>query len=269
MSTQLDQGEQALGVIHDFSVTPFTAQSGCAMTSLATQLGNSRHDLMRWGACFAVVMAAHGAAALALLLNPASDSDFDAGAPVVMIELPEASGAFATPQSDLAPGPTEPEREQTPAPKEETKPPEDVAEVALPVPEPPKPEPPADEKPPTAPPSIVMPPTPSPPVSGATVQPSAALVRRWESALVAHIERFKRYPAEARTRGEQGSARVAFTIDREGWVRESRIVQTSGSPELDQESLAMLTRAQPMPKPPNQVKTSELSFVVPIRFHIR
>ena len=239
------------------------------MTSLALPLGNSRHDVARWGVCFAVVVAAHCAAALALLLNPSSDSDFDAGAPVVMIELPEAPAAFATPPSDLAPGPNEPESEQTPPPKEETKPPEDVAEVALPVPEPPKPEPPVEEKPPTAMPSIAMPPTPAPPVAGAAVQPSAAIVHRWESELVAHIERFKRYPTEARARGQQGLTRVAFTIDRDGRVRASHILQTSGSPELDQESLAMLNRAQPMPKPPSQVQSSDLSFVVPIRFNIR
>jgi protein TonB len=238
------------------------------MTSLTMPLGNSRHDLMRWAVCFAAAIAVHGAAAFALLRNPATDSDFDAGVPVVMIELPEAPAAFSAPPSDLAPGPNEPESEQTP-PKEETKPPEDVADVALPMPEPPKLEPPAEEKPPTAVPSIVMPSTPAPPVAGAAVAPSAAAVRRWESALVAHIERFKRYPAEARARGQQGSARVAFTIDRDGRVRSSHILQTSGSPELDQESLAMLNRAQPMPKPPGQVQTSELSFVVPIRFNIR
>ena len=238
------------------------------MRSLAMPFGNPRHDAVRWSVCFAVVIAAHGVAALALLLNPPSDSDFDAGAPVVMIELPEAPAAFATPPSDLAPGPTEPESEQTPPPKEETKPPEQMAEVALPVPEPPKPEPPAEEKPPTAVPSVAIT-TPAPPVAGAAVQPSAATVRRWESELVAHIERFKRYPAEARARGQQGLARVGFTIDRDGWVRASRILQSSGSAELDQESLAMLTRAQPMPKPPNRVQTSELSFVVPIRFNIR
>jgi protein TonB len=239
------------------------------MTSLAMTFGNPRHDAVRWSMCFAVVVAAHAAAALALLFDPSSNSDFDAGAPVAMIELPEAPAAFATPPSDLAPGPTEPESEQTPPPKEEAKPPEEVAEVALPEPEPPKPEPPAEEKPPTAMPSVAMLSTPAPPVAGAAVAPPAAIVRRWESALVAHIERFKRYPAEARAHGQQGLAQVAFTIDREGRVRASHILQTSGSPELDQESLAMLNRAQPMPKPPSQVQTSELSFVVPIRFNIR
>src|SRR5258706_918547 len=51
---------------------------------------------------------------------------------------------------------SEPESEQAPLPKEEAKPPEDVAEVALREPEPPKPEPPAEEKPPTATPSVAM-----------------------------------------------------------------------------------------------------------------
>ena len=239
------------------------------MTSLAMSFEDSRRVALRWSICFVVVIALHAAAALALLRHSPSDSDFDAGAPVVMIELPEAPTAFATPPTELAPGPTEPETEQTPPPKEETKPPEEVAEVALPEPDPPKPEPPAEEKPPTAVPSVAMVPTiPAPPVPGAAVELSAA-IRRWESALVAHIEQFKRYPAEARVRGQQGLARVAFTIDRDGWVRESRILETSGSPELDRECLAMLARAQPMPKPPSQAQTSELSFVMPVRFNIK
>jgi len=230
----------------------------------------SRRDFLRWSFGFAVAIAAHGgAAAFALLHNAPADSGFDAGTPVVMIELSEAPAASATPPNDLAPGPAEPESERTPPPEEETKPPVDVAEVALPEPEPPKPEPPAEEKPATAPPSVAMVQTaPVPQVAGAEVQPSIA-VRRWESALVAHIERFKRYPAEARARGQRGEAQVAFTIDREGRVRESRIVESSGSPELDRETLAMLNRAQPLPKPPSGVRLGELSFVVPVRFNIK
>src|SRR6266699_876675 len=108
------------------------AGSRFAMTSLAAPLENSRHGALRWGICFAVAVATHGAAAWALLGHAPSDSGFDAGAPVVMIELPEALAAFTTPPTELAPGPTEPETEQTLSPKAETKPPEEVAEVALP-----------------------------------------------------------------------------------------------------------------------------------------
>jgi periplasmic protein TonB len=149
---------------------------------------------------------------------------------------------------DLPPGPKQEESEETPPPEEETKPPETEAEVALP--EPPKPEPPKEQK-------------------LASSPPPVAVVRNWESLLVAHIERFKRYPLEARERGEQGMVRVAFAIDRDGWVRSSRIVQSSGSAYLDQEALAMLTRAQPVPRPPDRIPTRELSFLVPIKFTIR
>ena len=130
------------------------------MTTFAMPPGMPRREAARWSICFAVVIAAHGAAALALLLDPSSDSDFGVDAPIVTIELPESLVMSAIPPTDLAPGPKEEESEATPPPKEETKPPEPEAEVALP--EPPKPEPPQVQKqataPPAAAPSCAMPP---------------------------------------------------------------------------------------------------------------
>jgi protein TonB len=122
------------------------------------------------------------------------------------------------------------------------------------MPGPPKPEPPAEEKQAAAPPAAKTPP------------PS---VIRWQSQLAAHIEHFKRYPAAARARGTSGTATVAFTIDHEGHLLRSSIVQSSGSAMLDQETLAMLARAQPMPRPPDQLTDGELTFVMPIRFDIK
>src|SRR5271169_6269151 len=228
----------------------------------------NRADTMRWIACFVVVAAAHGMAALSLLESREA-SDFDAGAPVVMLELPEIPAAPTTPPSDLAPGPPEEQSEPTPPPKEETKPIEQEAEVALPVPEPPKPQPPVEQREATAAPSVEMPPSAAaPPTAGAAVQTPVAFIR-WQSALAAHLERFKRYPTAARARQEQGIATVAFTIDHEGHLLSSRIVRSSGSSVLDEETLAMLSRAQPMPKPPGNVSDTALSFVVPVRFNIR
>jgi protein TonB len=210
------------------------------MTALAIPafnmpFGSPRRDNVRWGICFAVVIGAHVSIALALLLERPQQLEFGFDAPVVLLDLP--------------PGPKQEEVEETPPPPdEETKPPETESEVALP--EPPKPEPPKEQK-------------------LASAPPPAAVVHNWESLLVAHIERFKRYPLEAREHGEQGIVRVAFLIDRDGWVRSSRIVRSSGSSDLDQEALAMLTRAQPMPRPPERISTRELSFQVPIKFTIR
>jgi protein TonB len=227
-----------------------------------------RASTLRWAACFVVVFAAHAMAALSLIQAPAS-SDFEAGAPVVMLELPEVPAAPSAPPSDLAPGPPQEQTEATPPPKEETKPPEREAEVALPVPEPPKPQPPVEQRQAMALPSAELPPSAAaPPTAGAEVHTPAALIR-WQSTLAAHLGRFKRYPAAARARGEQGIAKVAFTIDHEGHLTSSRILQSSGSMSLDEETLAMLERAQPMPKPPANAPDSALSFVVPVRFNIR
>jgi protein TonB len=122
------------------------------------------------------------------------------------------------------------------------------------MPEPPKPEPPAEEMHATA------------PVAAKT--PPKAVIR-WQGLLAAHVEHFKRYPAAARSRGEHGTATVAFTIDHEGRLLSSRIVESSGSAALDQETLAMLARAQPMPRPPDELSDAELTFVVPVRFNVR
>jgi protein TonB len=227
-----------------------------------------RASTLRWATCFAVVAAAHAAVAVSLLQSHAA-SDFEAGAPVVMLELPEIPAAPSQPPSDLAPGPPEEQTEATPPPKEETKPPEQEAELALPVPEPPKPQPPVEQRDAMALPSAELPPAAAaPPTAGAAVQTPATFIR-WQSALAAHLERFKRYPTTARSRGEQGTAKVAFTIDHEGHLLSSHILQSSGSSTLDEETLAMLARAQPMPKPPANAPDSALSFVVPVRFNIR
>jgi periplasmic protein TonB len=224
------------------------------MTSIAGYLPEGRHDIARWGICFAIVLGAHGAAALALLQSP-EDLDFGVDEPVVMLDLPESLAPVDSPLRDLAPGPlVEEESEPTPPQKEETKPPETESEIALPEPEPPKPDPPVQEKLATAP--------------QATRAPQTVVVK-WESLLAAHIDRYKRYPMEARLKGETGVAQVFFTIDHEGHLLSSRIVRSSGSATLDQETLAMLERAQPMPRPPSNFSDSQLSFIVPIRFNLR
>jgi periplasmic protein TonB len=242
--------------------------AGRGVSAFGGHFGFDRTETVRWAMCFLLVAGLHAMAALSFVRSPQS-SEFEAGAPVVMLELPEMTAAPTTPPSDLAPGPPEMESEPTPPPKEETKPPEEEAEVALPTPEPPKPQPPVEQREATATPSVELPPSAAaPPTPGAEVHTPAASIR-WQSALAAHIERFKRYPAAARAHQEQGIATVAFTIDHEGHLLRSSIVQSSGSPALDQETLDMLARAQPMPKPPGNTPDRALSFVVPVRFNIR
>jgi protein TonB len=214
-------------------------------------------EAARWVICFILVAALHGIVAY-YLMERFSETAVDSGldAPLVMLDLPEALAPSVVPPQDLPPGPMQPaEVEETPPPKEETKPLEPEAEVALPMPEPPKPDKPPAEK-------IEA----SAPVAARTPPPS---VVRWQSQLAAHIERFKRYPQAARSHGTEGTATVEFTIDHAGHLLRSSIVQSSGSAALDQETLAMLVRAQPMPHPPEQMTDGELTFVMPVRFNIK
>jgi periplasmic protein TonB len=212
-----------------------------------------RAEFARWAVCFAVVVAAHGLGAMAIMDSATEESDFGVDTPVVVVDLPESFVTSPAPAQDLPPGPLQEEQSDPTPPQKEEKPPELEAELSLPMPEPPKLEPPSEEKQATAPPQANAP----------------RAIARWESALAAHLERFKHYPDKARARGDQGTATVAFTIDHEGHVVTSRIVQSSGSETLDEETLAMLVRAQPLPKPPDNVLNNELSFIVPVKFNIK
>jgi hypothetical protein len=96
--------------------------AGRSASVLGAFFGWDRTETVRWTACFVVVAGLHAMAALSFVRSLRS-SDFEAGAPVVMLELPEITAAPTAPPSDLAPGPPEMETEPTPPPKEEVKPP--------------------------------------------------------------------------------------------------------------------------------------------------
>lgn len=83
--------------------------------------------------------------------------------------------------------------------------------------------------------------------------------------VAAHLARFKRFPAEARGRGESGVATVRFTLDGGGRVSSVTLVRPSGNAAFDRESQDVVHRASPFPAPPDgQGK----SFTIPVRFSL-
>jgi len=90
-----------------------------------------------------------------------------------------------------------------------------------------------------------------------------ALKARWQSLLLAHLEKFKRYPQNARERGDRGNAYLQFEIDDEGKVLNANIVRSSGFAALDRATLDMISRASPVPRPP---QGSARRFTVPVVF---
>ncbi|WP_295555868.1 energy transducer TonB [uncultured Hyphomicrobium sp.] len=106
------------------------------------------------------------------------------------------------------------------------------------------------------------------PHQGASRKPNQAVLS-WQKALHLHLSKHKRYPGEARNRRIQGVVTVAFTIDHQGRVTNTRIVKGSGSSLLDDEALEMLSRASPLPSPPEDSSDGALNLSLPIQFNIR
>ena len=237
-------------------------------------------DAVRWGACFALALGFHVAGAAALLARWSDDSNAVANAPVIMIELaplpvaPEITPTEVPPDTVLS-------KEAEPEPE----PPKPVEKVEIPtapqaememVPPPKLLEKKIEKKPKQKHPSVNSAPSTAehkaeraaaPAPGAASHNPNA--VPNWKSALVARLERAKRYPAEAQSRGEQGVAQLAFSVDRSGGVHGARIVHSSGSSLLDAATLAMVERAAPLPPPPPEIAGAQIAISVPIRYNMR
>jgi protein TonB len=111
-------------------------------------------------------------------------------------------------------------------------------------------------------------PKPAAPRQGASRKPNQAELS-WQRALNLHLSKHKRYPGEARNRRIQGVVTVSFSVDREGRVSNARMVKGSGSSLLDEEALEMLSRASPIPPPPDMPAAGLRDFTMPIQFNIR
>ncbi len=219
-------------------------------------------DHARWLACFAVVLFLHVGGALALMMQW-DDNELMANPPAITIDLAAVPMAPEIVPTDM---PIGPQRIETP-PEAETPPPE--PEVQLEPPEKPPEKTKKTARLTTAPaPAERRSPIAAAPMPGAGARDSNALPN-WRSLLVAQLERNKRYPSDARSRGEQGVAQLAFRVDRSGGVHGARIVRSSGSSSLDQETLALVQRASPLPPPPPEVHGGSIAVVVPIRYNIR
>jgi protein TonB len=195
-------------------------------------------DLARWSVAAGIVVCAHAALIAGYLLWHQPDEAIGDNTPVISIDL-------IAPEIDQV--------EQ--AKVEEPTPPKETSDDAV-LPE---------EKPPEK----VQQTSPAP---RTTVHADASAPRidpSWQSLLLKHLQQFKNYPNQARERNEQGVVLLAFSIDRNGHVLSRHIVSGSGHADLDDEVMAMIERAQPLPAFPPSMTQAQLSLTVPIRFALR
>jgi len=86
--------------------------------------------------------------------------------------------------------------------------------------------------------------------------------------LLAQLNRFKQYPRAARQAHIEGVVMLHFVMDADGKVTSFEIARSSGRPVLDNEALALIQRAQPLPALPADFPTRTLDAVVPIEFSL-
>lgn len=89
------------------------------------------------------------------------------------------------------------------------------------------------------------------------------------SLLMAHLQRKKHYPAEAKQARQQGIVTVRFTVDRGGAVTASAIKTTSGHALLDQATLDLMQRVSPLPPIPREMARDSLTISLPIDYALR
>jgi len=94
----------------------------------------------------------------------------------------------------------------------------------------------------------------------------AAEIAAYRNTLRAKIWGLVRYPESARERGATGVATVRFALDGVGAVTLADLAQSSGDGALDDEALAAVRRASPLPAPP---PGAPRAYSEPIRFELR
>jgi periplasmic protein TonB len=86
----------------------------------------------------------------------------------------------------------------------------------------------------------------------------------WQKELLAHLNRYKRYPAD-RTQ-KSAEILVTFNLDRTGKVLSATVVKSSGDAVFDSAAVTMVQRANPVPAPPPLIADEGLRFSLPVIF---
>jgi periplasmic protein TonB len=250
--------------------------------------------LIRWMLSGAIVLALHGGIAAAMVHW--HDAEDAAPSSAIVIDLAPGLTAPEDVQQEMPPGPEQVQADAAPEQKveqveekveeksetkAEVQPEQKIAEAPNPdvalAPQLAKPEPeplPTDMQTPapatTAPqvPKIEASPVAAAPVQAQVNVGDSTAIPTWKKLVVSALERNKRYPSAAQARNERGTAQLAFSLDRQGRVTASRIVHSSGSAALDQETLDLVRRAQPFPPPPVAMPGVQIDLTVPIRFNM-
>ncbi|NBA94430.1 energy transducer TonB [Pseudomonas sp. R5(2019)] len=239
----------------------------------------TRQKLTRYSGSLAIVLGVH-AVAILLALNWSAPQAIELPPAAMMVEMaPMPEPAPPPPPKVVTPPQPPAPVEEPPLPKLVEAPKPKIA-IAKPVkpkaqPQPPKPEKkpePPQEKPPAEE-TVDTPPSTAPAQKSTAQAPSIAsnsnALPTWQSDLLRHLSKYKKYPEDARRRGMEGVNRLRFVVDGEGKVLSYSLANGSGSASLDRATMEMIRKAQPLPPPPKELlNNGSLEVVAPFVYSL-
>jgi TonB family protein len=86
----------------------------------------------------------------------------------------------------------------------------------------------------------------------------------WQKELIAHLDHFKRYPADRNSKS--ADIVVAMHLDRTGRVLAANVLKSSGDLAFEQAALGKVERASPVPAPQPVIADQRLDFSLPVKF---
>ena len=94
------------------------------------------------------------------------------------------------------------------------------------------------------------------------------IIKNYGALLTQHISAFKKYPRIAQRRVWEGNILLEVTLTKNSKILDIRVVNESKYNILNREAVAMIERAQPLPKP-NDIKSDTFKVLVPVAFKLR
>lgn len=239
-----------------------------------------RAEFRRWSASLALMLGLHVGGIGALLYWKVSGESLELPPPILVDMAP---AVMPEQKGEAPPAPPQPVRKETelqPMAKAEPKPKprKETPKQNLPRPKPVVAAPPLPEAPAgvrseaTLAAQEAAPPVPPAAAHAGEASPAyhpADGVPNWQGLLLARLEKFKHYPRLCQLQRQEGVVHLSFAMDREGKVLSFRIERSSGVELLDEEVLALIQRAEPLPAPPPEVPGDPVRLTVPVKFFLR
>lgn len=91
----------------------------------------------------------------------------------------------------------------------------------------------------------------------------------WQGIVMAHLNKFKKYPSPSLISKEEGKIVVRVMIDKDGNVLSSSIKQGCKFFRLNNEALELFKVASPLPKPPQEIADNTITLSIPIEYDIK